>query len=141
MEDLSLHILDVVENSIRAKSANVKIRLCENAAKDLLVLEVTDDGEGMDEVDMMKCLDPFYTTKSGKDVGLGLPFLGQSAEETGGTLTIESEKGRGTRIVATYILSHIDRRPFGDLEETIQCLKMTHPEVNIFYEYLKINNR
>lgn len=137
MEDLSLHILDVVENSIRAKSENVKVRLYENTAEDLLVLEVTDDGEGMDEVDKMKCLDPFYTTKEGKNVGLGLSFLGQSAEETGGTLTIESEKGKGTRIIATYNLSHIDRRPFGDLEETIQCLKMTHPEVNIFYEYLK----
>lgn len=137
MEDLSLHILDVVENSIRAKSANVKVRLYENTAEDLLVLEVIDDGEGMDEIDKMKCLDPFYTTKEGKNVGLGLSFLGQSAEETGGTLTIESEKGRGTRITATYNLSHIDRRPFGDLEETVRCLKMTHPEVNIIYEYLK----
>ncbi|MBN1625318.1 MAG: hypothetical protein JW944_02240, partial [Deltaproteobacteria bacterium] len=81
-----------------------------------------------------------YTTKTGKEVGLGLAFLGQSAEEAGGMLTIESEKGRGTRIIATYTLSHIDRRPFGNLEETIQCLKMTHPEVNIFYEYQKINN-
>jgi len=141
MEDLSLHILDVVENSIRAKSANVKVRLCENMAEDLLVLEIIDDGEGMDEGDRMKCLDPFYTTKDGKDVGLGLSFLGQSAEETGGKLTVESERGKGTKIVATYTLSHIDRRPFGDLEETIQCLKMTHPEVNIFYEYSKINNR
>jgi len=136
MEDISLHILDVVENSIRARSSNVKIRLSEDRAEDLLTLEIIDDGEGMDETSRMKCLDPFYTTKTGKEVGLGLAFLGQSAEEAGGTLIIESEKGRGTRIVATYRLSHIDRRPFGDLDETVSCLRLTHPEVNIFYEYL-----
>ncbi len=141
MEDLSLHILDVVENSIRANAANVKIRLTENALKDLLILEIGDDGEGMDEATKSQCLDPFFTTKDGKGVGMGLSLLAQSAEETGGKLVVESAEGKGTKIVASFSLSHIDRRPLGDLSGTIRCLQETHPEINFSYEYLKINNR
>jgi len=68
-----------------------------------------------------------------------LSLLEQSAEETGGKLVVESAKGKGTKIVATYNLSHIDRRPLGDLDGTIRCLKETHPEINFSYEYLKID--
>jgi C4-dicarboxylate-specific signal transduction histidine kinase len=138
MEDLSLHILDVVENSIRAKAARVMIRLTENRTEDLLTLEIEDDGEGMDETTRTQCLDPFFTTKAGKKVGLGLPFLAQSAEETGGRLTIETAKGKGTRVIATYSLSHIDLRPLGDIDGTIRCLEGTHPEINLRYEYVTI---
>jgi signal transduction histidine kinase len=138
MEDLSLHILDVVENSIRAHAGQVTIRLTENRTADLLTLEIDDDGEGMDDVTKAHCMDPFFTTKRGKKVGLGLPFLAQSAEETGGRLAIETGKGKGTRVTATYRLSHIDLRPFGDIDGTVRCLKGTHPEVNLWYEYVKI---
>jgi len=138
MEDLSLHILDVVENSIRAKAGHVAIRLTEDRSADLLTLEIDDDGEGMDEETKAACLNPFFTTKKGKHVGLGLPFLAQSAEETGGRLSIESATGRGTRIRVTYTLSHIDLRPFGNIDGTIRCLKATHPEVNFRYDYVRI---
>lgn len=138
MEDLSLHILDVVENSIRANARNVNIRLTENIAKDLLILEIRDDGEGMDEAKKRECLNPFFTTKEGKSVGLGLSLLAQSAEETGGKLVVESAEGIGTRIIAIYQLSHIDRKPLGDLDLTVRCLKETHPETNFSYEYVKI---
>ena len=139
MEDLSLHILDVVENSIRAKAKNVKIRISENTQEDILILEIGDDGEGMVGSIKRQCLDPFFTTKERKSIGLGLSLLEQSAEETGGKLVVESAKGKGTKIVATYNLSHIDRRPLGDLDGTIRCLKETHPEINFSYEYLKID--
>jgi signal transduction histidine kinase len=141
MEDLSLHIMDVVENSIRAHAKNVKIRLTENIAKDLLVLEIEDDGEGMDEATEKQCLDPFFTTKERKEVGLGLPLLAQSFEEAGGRLVIETTKGKGTKIIATSKLNHIDRRPLGDLDNTIRCLKGTHPEINFTYEYRKTKQR
>ncbi len=140
MEDLSLHILDVVENSIRANARNVNIRLTENTPKDLLILEIGDDGEGMDEGTKRQCLDPFFTTKEGKGVGLGLSLLAQSFEEAGGKLVIETTKGKGTTIIATCQLNHIDRRPLGDLDGTIRCLKETHPEINFSYEYIKIEN-
>jgi len=138
MEDLSLHILDVVENSIRAQAGHVTIRLTEDRRADMLTLEIDDDGEGMDEETRARCVDPFYTTKEGKHVGLGLPFLAQSAEETGGRISVESERGRGTRITATYHLGHVDLRPFGDIDGTIRCLKATHPEVDLRYDYVKI---
>jgi len=138
MEDLSLNILDVVENSIRARAGNVVVRLTEDRRADVLILEIDDDGEGMDEGAKARCMDPFYTTKKGKHVGLGLPFLAQSAEETGGRLAIESARGKGTRITVTYNLSHIDLRPFGDIEGTVRCLRATHPEVNLRYDYVRI---
>ena len=138
MEDLSLNILDVVENSIRAKAGHVAIRLTEDRSADRLTLEIDDDGEGMDEETKAACLNPFFTTKKGKHVGLGLPFLAQSAEETGGRLSVESERGRGTRIIATYHLGHVDLRPLGDIDGTVRCLKATHPEVDLRYDYVRI---
>ena len=138
MEDLSLHILDVVENSIRARAGRVSIRLEENRPDGLLFLEIDDDGEGMDEETKAACLDPFFTTKGGKGVGLGLAFLAQSAEETGGCLSIESARGKGTKVRATYHMGHIDLRPLGDVEGTIRCLKATHPEIDLRYEYVTI---
>jgi len=101
-------------------------------------LEIDDDGEGMDDDTKARCLDPFFTTKSGREVGLGLPFLAQSAEETGGSLSIETAKGKGTKVIVTYTLSHIDLRPFGDIDGTLRCLKVTHPEVQLRYHYVKI---
>jgi len=136
MEDLSLHILDIVENSLRANATTIMIRLMENTANDTLVLEVIDDGEGMDEEGLRRSLDPFYSTKSGKRVGLGLPFLAQSAEEAEGSLQVESAMGQGTRVTATFKRSHIDRKPLGNLEETLHTLKATHPEVSFSFEHL-----
>lgn len=135
MEDLSLHILDVVENSIRAGAKEVRVRLIENRAEDLLTLEIGDDGEGMDEETATRCVDPFFTTKAGKQVGLGLPFLSQSTEEAGGELVVKSAKGKGTTIIASYCLSHIDRRPLGDLDGTMRCLRETHPEIRLTYTF------
>lgn len=135
MEDLSLHILDIVENSLRANAKHIGIRLVQNKKKDELTLEVEDDGDGMSEETRRRSTHPFFTTKNGKKVGLGLPLLAQSAEEAGGTLEIESARGKGTTVVAVFRLSHIDRKPLGNLEETMRCLKMTHPEVNFHFVF------
>ena len=134
MEDVSLHILDIVENALRAGAKNVIIRLAQSKREDRLVLEVTDDGEGMNEETMGRSVDPFFTTKSGKRVGLGLPFLAQAAEEAGGTLEVQSAPGKGTKVIATFGLSHIDRKPLGNIEETLRCLKATQPEVCFRFE-------
>jgi signal transduction histidine kinase len=123
MEDLSLHILDIAENSIRAHAKNVKIVILENAEDDLLTLTIEDDGEGMDGRTKENAVNPFFTTKQGKKTGLGLAFLSQSAE--------------GTRIQATFRLGHIDRKPFGNLNDTIKCLKIAHPEIHITFNHFK----
>ena len=110
--------------------------IAEDKINDLLTLTIEDDGEGMDEETKEHALNPFFTTKNGKKVGLGLAFLSQSAEETGGSLKIESQPGKGTKITAIFSLGHIDRKPIGNLNETIQCLTITHPELNITFDHI-----
>jgi signal transduction histidine kinase len=134
VEDLSLHILDIVENSLRANARNVGIRLLEDPAEARVVLEVTDDGDGMDPETLRRSTDPFFTTKDGKKAGLGLAFLAESAREAGGTMEVVSEKGKGTKVVAVFGLHHIDRVPLGDIEETLRCLRATHPDVTLRFE-------
>jgi len=137
MEDISLHVLDIAENSIRANARNVNIMIIEDRENDLLTLTIEDDGKGMDEITKAYAVNPFFTTKEGKKVGLGLAFLSHSAEEAGGAMKVESESGKGTKITTTFRLGHIDRKPFGNLNETIKCLKITHPEVNITFDNIK----
>ena len=134
MEDVSLHILDIAENALRAGAKHITIRLAQGKQADRLVLEVSDDGEGMSDETSSRSLDPFFTTKRGKRVGLGLPLLAQAAEEAGGKLEVQSAPGKGTKVIATFGLSHIDRKPLGNIEETLQCLKATHPEVCFSFE-------
>ncbi len=138
MEDISLHVLDIAENSIRANAKNVEIMIIEDKKNDLLTLTIEDDGDGMDHKTKVFAVNPFFSTKKGKKVGLGLAFLSHSAEEAGGALEVESEPGKGTKITATFKLGHIDRKPFGNLNETIKCLKITHPEINITFDNVKL---
>ena len=134
MEDISLHILDIAENSIRAHARNLSITISEDVSNDLLTLRIEDDGDGMDDETKALAVNPFFSTKKDKKVGLGLAFLSQSAEEAGGNLKVESEPGVRTKITATFKLGHIDRKPFGNLDETIKCLRITHPEVIITFD-------
>ena len=135
MEDLSLHILDIVENSIRAKASRIEIKVIEDSGKDLLTIEIKDNGDGMDEETVKKVIDPFFTTKSTRKVGLGLPMLRQTARESGGDVEIESKVGRGTRVKATLVYSHIDRKPLGNMGKTLTTLIVGNPEVDLIYEH------
>ncbi len=137
MEDLSLHILDIVENSIRAKASKIKIKVIEDIRKDLLTIEIKDNGQGIDEETIKKVFDPFFTTKTTRKVGLGLPLLSQSARESGGDIEIESKGGRGTRVKATFGYSDIDRKPMGNMEATLTTLIVGNPEVDFVYEHKK----
>ena len=137
MEDLSLHVLDIAENSIRAGAAKIDIRLTEDREGNRMELEIKDDGKGMEPQMCKIALDPFFSTKESKKVGLGLPLLGQAAREAGGEIILDSAPGRGTRITATFQWHHIDRKPVGDMEETVRVLKLTHPEITFNYERIK----
>jgi anti-sigma regulatory factor (Ser/Thr protein kinase) len=137
VEDLSLHILDIVENSIRAKASRVDITVIEDVKRDLLVIEIKDNGKGMDKVTIRKVLDPFFTTKGTGRVGLGLPLLQQSARETGGDLEVKSKLGKGTCVKAFFKLSHIDLRPMGNIVATLKTLIIGNPGVDFTYKYKK----
>jgi hypothetical protein len=135
MQDLSLHILDIAENSIEARAKRIEIRLEEDKPADLLSLEIADDGRGMDEEMARRALDPFVTTKTTRQVGLGLPLLAQAARAADGQLTLHAEVGKGTRVRATFRLSHIDCKPLGDIAQTIATLIIGHPEIEILYSH------
>jgi signal transduction histidine kinase len=135
MEDLSLHILDIVENSIAAMAGRIEIRIEEDQAKDLVTIEIKDDGKGMDEQTLKKALDPFFTTRTTRRVGLGLSLLAQAARDSEGTFDLSSSPGKGTMVNATFRLSHPDCKPMGDISQTMQVLVMSHPEVDFLYEH------
>jgi anti-sigma regulatory factor (Ser/Thr protein kinase) len=133
MEELSLHILDIVENSIRAGAQNVDVRVEEDVEKDLLRIVIRDDGAGMDDETRQKVLDPFFTTKERKRVGMGLPLLADAARFAGGSIEVSSEPGRGTQVVASFRHSHIDRQPLGDLARTMEALIIGNPEIEFIF--------
>jgi anti-sigma regulatory factor (Ser/Thr protein kinase) len=135
MEDLSLHILDIAQNSIEAKARRVAIRVEELSSRDRLVLEITDDGRGMSPRLLARALDPFVTTKKAKRIGLGLSLLAQAARATGGRVTLRSQPDRGTKVRATFRLSHIDLQPLGDMAETLTVLMVSHPDVHFRYTH------
>jgi DNA mismatch repair ATPase MutL len=133
MQDLSLHILDIAENSIAAGARNIEISLVEDIEGDVLTLEIEDDGVGMDEEMARKAADPFVTTRRERRVGLGLSLLEQAAEMANGKLEITSKQGKGTRVRATFQYSHIDRKPLGNLQDTLITLICANPEINITF--------
>jgi len=137
MEELSLHILDIVENSIAAKADKIEIRISEDKNKDLLSVEIIDNGIGMDQETIRKALDPFYTTKKVRRFGLGLPLLSEAAKAANGQLSVKSKKGEGTRIKADFQYSHIDRQPLGDISQTIVALVIGNPEIDLIYMHKK----
>ena len=140
MEDISLHILDIVENSIAAGANRVEIRVIEDTRKDILSVEIRDNGKGMSEEVLENAVDPFYTTRTTRRVGLGLSLLSQSAKEAEGDMTIKSKEDDGTIIYAYFKHSHIDRKPLGNMAETLIVLIAGNPAVDFLYEH-KFNNR
>ncbi len=141
MQDLSLHILDVVENSITAGARNIEIIVSEDAGKDLLTIEISDDGKGMDEEFVQKVLDPFITTRTERRVGLGLSLFAESARMSNGHLRIRSNKLGGTKITALFQHSHIDRRPMGDLGSTLMTLIAGNPQIDFVYRHTRDGRR
>lgn len=133
MNELSLHILDIVQNSISAQAKHILIEVLEDSENDRLEISVTDDGRGMSPDFLKKVVDPFTTTRTTRKVGLGIPLLKFAAESTDGGFQIESEVGRGTTIKASFTLSHIDRAPLGDMAQTMEILITANPGIGFLY--------
>lgn len=135
LPELSLNILDIANNSIRAGADLVTIEVRIHNKKDKLTLKITDNGCGMTKEEISRVEDPFFTTRTTRDVGLGVPFLKQAAEITGGAFLIESKPGIGTKINTSFGLSHIDRMPLGDICSTIYTLVLANKNINFLYIY------
>lgn len=131
MIELSLHILDLIENSINAGADEIRIILDIDEVRDLLTLIIEDNGKGF-SADEEQLFDPFYTTKSSKITGMGLSLAKSSAEQAGGKVTIgRSEDLGGAEVILTFVLSHIDRVPMGDLGNSIAGIAVTNPNINL----------
>ncbi len=139
MRDISMHILDIIGNSVRAGASLVEVSVFENSKNDQLLLTIKDDGCGMDEETIEKALDPFFTSRKTRKVGLGIPLLQQNAQLSGGDLSIQSELGKGTELKACFVHSHIDRPPLGDLPGTISLMVSGNPNVEFCFIY-KVDN-
>jgi len=135
MIELALHILDIAENSLRAEATLVEISVVEDLVRDRLSITISDNGHGMTAEEVERAMDPFFTTKKVRRIGLGLPMLKQACISTGGSFTIESEPGKGTSITAEFVHSHIDRQPLGDVPGAIIALILEKPEVDILYTH------
>jgi len=133
MLEMALHVLDIAENSTRAGASLVEITIREDLKHNIFSIEIKDNGAGMDKETLEKTMDPFYTTKKVRRIGLGLPMLAQAARTTGGSFSIESDIGRGTRVYAQFKHNHIDRQPLGDIAGVIIALILGNPEVDFVY--------
>ncbi len=135
MIEISLHLLDIVQNSIKANAENIKITVYENTDENILSVKVEDDGVGMDERMVNKICDPFFTTSDVKRVGFGISLLKFACENAGGSLEIVSKENEGTTITATFVYDHINRQPLGDMAYTVTCLLLFNLNVGFIYEH------
>lgn len=130
MKEIALHILDIAENGVAAGAGRICIEVYQSMVEDSLQVRVEDDGRGMDEVELELAADPFYTSRSTRKVGLGLPLFRQHAEMTGGKFEIGSQAGKGTKVEASFLADHPDRQPLGDLEGCWTLLVNAHQDID-----------
>ncbi len=144
MKELSLNILDIAENSTKAKAERVEITISESET--VLTITIKDDGCGMSEETLLSVSDPFYTTRTTRKVGMGIPLFRFAAEQTGGSLTITSRHidafpdDHGTEVSAHFNKSHIDFTPLGDIVSTVTTLIQGHPNVDFIFTHSSGDN-
>ena len=140
MKELSLHILDVAQNSTNANATEIQIEILEDVSANLFRVTIRDNGCGISEERLKTIANPFTTSRTTRRVGLGLPLLQAAAEQCNGAMTIESEEGQGTTVSATFEYHHIDRQPLGDIVSTLISVIIGHPGIDFVYHH-QVNNR
>lgn len=135
MQELSLNVLDIVQNSVKAKASLIKIIVSVNPFQKTMEITIIDDGCGMTDEQVKKVINPFFTTRTTRKVGLGVPFFKMSADMTGGDFKIESEISKGTKIWAFYHTDHLDMMPLGDMAATMVSLISVNPDIDFIYTY------
>ena len=135
MRELSLNILDIAQNSITANASLITIEVSENTVEHTLLIGIYDNGKGMSETQVQSVIDPFFTTRTTRKVGMGIPLFKMAAEQTGGNLEIESELGVGTQIQAIFKTDSVDFTPLGDVASTIQMLITMNTDRDFVYKH------
>jgi len=135
MKELSLHILDITQNSIRAGASLVKVIVDENVHKNKLMIQIEDDGCGICKEKLSDITNPFVTSRTTRKVGLGLSLFKAAAEQSGGHFSINSEINVGTKVEATFVYDHIDRAPLGNMAETIVTMILSFNDANLIYQH------
>ncbi len=135
LPEISLNILDIAQNSIRAEADLIEIGVLIDRKADTLTVIINDNGCGMTKEQIAHVEDPFFTTRSTRKIGLGVPFFKMSAIITGGSFEITSEVKVGTKVKAVFVLSHIDRMPLGDINSTIHTLVTYNTNIDFVYTY------
>ena len=139
MKELSLNILDIAQNSVKAGARNISILISED--NNTFSLRISDDGCGIKEEQLKSIFDPFFTSRTTRKVGLGIPFLKLAAEQTGGHVKIESipssdnSENHGTDINALFYKKHIDFTPLGDIISTVITLLQGNPSINFYFTH------
>lgn len=135
MKDLSLHLLDILQNSIAAKAKHVRVSVLDSLAQNKLALSIIDDGKGMDAEMLNKVTDPFYTTRTTRKVGLGIPLVKQNCEQTGGCFNMVSTVDVGTTLEVQFKKNHIDMLPLGDIGGVMALTATSWPEIDFEYHH------
>ncbi len=133
MKELSLHILDLIENSITAGAKNISLTITENLTDNVLAIAIKDDGCGMTAEKLAAVSDPFYTTRTTRNVGLGIPMFKMNTAACDGTFEMTSQVGVGTKLCGTFRYDHIDRAPLGDMAATITAIFMSLDSADLIY--------
>lgn len=135
MNDLSMHIIDIMQNSISAGATRVELAVDEDVEKDVLAISVTDNGKGMTAEQVARLEDPFFTSRTTRKVGMGIPLLAQSARQSGGDVYVVSEPGKGTSVTASFGYSNIDRPPLGDFVNAFMLAVSSNPDIDFALTY------
>ncbi|RIH64408.1 ATP-binding protein [Mariniphaga sediminis] len=135
MKTISEHVLDIVQNSVRAKATLIEVMVDEDKKNNLYTLSVNDNGEGMSREVLEQAVNPFFTSRTTRKVGLGLPLLKQNAETAGGSFQIQSEPGKGTQVRAVFQLEHLDRPPLGDVWDSWLLILLSNPGIRLIYRH------
>ena len=136
MRELSLNILDIAQNSITAGASLITIEVSENRTDQTLFIGIYDNGRGMSEEQVKSVIDPFFTTRTTRKVGMGIPLFKMAAEQTGGSLEIKSELGVGTEVKAYFKTDSVDFTPLGDVASTIQMLITMNTDRDFVYKHI-----
>lgn len=136
MNEISLHIIDIIQNSLSAGASLIRVIIDECLSENLLSVTIVDNGKGMTQEQVERLDDPFFTSRTTRRVGMGIPLFRQSAEQSGGDLLVTSEPGVGTTVQARFLNDHIDRPPLGDIANTMVLMISANPDKDFVFEYI-----